>query len=142
MHFPFNNLAFIFIIRIIKNDWSDGFFLTCKLFRARSSEKLDLLFLFAGIKGIMSAYSYFGFFFCFFQLHFILLFKCFLCCLQETKKITTIIFSETNRGSEEVQMKSYICKGRIEKQFTLIQSRVSLLDYRLIVFTNTLPRGF
>lgn len=56
LHFSFNILAFIFIIRIIKNDWSDGFFLTCKLLPARSSEKLDLLFLFAGIKGIMSAY--------------------------------------------------------------------------------------
>lgn len=63
LHFPFNNLAFIFIIRIIKNDWSDGFFLKCKVFHARSSEKLDLLFLFAGIKGIISASFILLFFF-------------------------------------------------------------------------------
>lgn len=108
------------------------------MFHAGSSEKLDLLFLFAGIKQIISAsFCYF-----FFKLHFILLFKCFLCCLQVRKKMTTIIFSETKRGSKEVQMKSCICKGRIEKQFALIQSRVSLLDYGLIVFTNTLPGGF
>lgn len=94
-------------------------------------------FLFAGIKGIISA-----FFIYFFLTPFYSTFQCFLCCLQVRKKITTIIFSETKRGSEEVQMKSYICKGRIEKQFTLIQSRVSLLDYGLIVFTNTLPGGF
>lgn len=32
------------------------------MFHARSSEKLDLLFLFAGIKGIISAFFFFFFF--------------------------------------------------------------------------------
>lgn len=142
LHFPCNNLAFIFIIRIIKKWLKWWFLFNMQTVSCQKFWEIRFAFSICRYKRNYVCLFYFEGFSCFFQLHFILLFKCFLCCLQVRKKITTIIFTETNRGSKEVQMKSYICKGRIEKQFTLIQSRVSLLDYRLIVFTNTLPRGF